>query len=198
MAAYFPDTDPDILSKIADGDEQAFTQMFHHYRNKVFHFCQKILQSDDKAKEVTQDVFMKLWITRSSLRGVAYPDAYIFTIARNICFNILKREAIKSRVTSEIAARIPFADDSTEKSIYYNEYKRLLAHAVDALPARQKEVYVLSYEQGLKRGEVAQKMQVSPETVKSQLALAIKFIRGKMGGTDQVMLLLMLLKKYIG
>lgn len=197
MAAYFPNTGPDILSKIAEGDEQAFTHMFHYYRNKVFNFCLKILQSDDKAKEVTQDVFMKLWITRSSLADVAYPDAYVFTIARNICFNELKREAIKARVNSEVAAQIPFADHSTEKLIYYNEYKRLLAHAVDALPARQKEVYVLSYEQGLKREEVAQKMQVSPETVKSQLALAIKFIRGKMGGTEQVMLIIMLLKRYL-
>jgi RNA polymerase sigma-70 factor (ECF subfamily) len=194
MQELLPDKEHLLLNKIAEGNEQAFTEIFHHYRNKIYSYSLKMLQSEEVAKEVTQEVFMKLWITRAKLIEVSCLDAFLFTIARNHCFNLLKRSALERKVGARLA-KASILDNHTEQTIYFNEYRRLLEKAIAGLPPRQKEVYLLSYVEGLKREEVARQMDISQETVKSQLALAVKYIRTHLGA-EHTVIVLVLLSRY--
>jgi len=180
MQEILPDKERWLLSNIAKGDERAFTELFHHYRDKIYSYSLKMLQSEEVAKEITQDVFMKLWISRAKLAEVSCLDAFLFTIARNHCYNLLKRSALERKASAHLA-RASVLDNHTEQSIYFNEYRKLLEKAIAGLPPRQREVYLLSYVEGLKREEVARQMDISPETVKSQLALAVRYIRTHVG-----------------
>ncbi len=194
MVEIFPDTEHALLKEISQGSETAFATIFHGYRDRVYSYSVKMLQSEETAKEVTQDVFMKLWISRAKLAEVISLDAYIFTIARNHCFNLLKRLALERKAGLHLAG-LSEVDNHTEETIHFNEYRRLLDKAIASLPARQREVYILSYVEGMKRNEVAEKMGISPETVKSQLALAVAHIRNSVG-KDHVVLALVLLSRW--
>ena len=190
---FLPDREHELLKQVAEGDEQAFAEVFHHYRDKIYSYSLKLLQSEEVAKEITQDVFMKLWISRAKLTEVACLDAFLFTIARNHCFNLLKRSALERKAGARLATT-SILDNNTEQTIYFNEYRRLLEQAIAGLPPLQRDVYLLSYVEGLKREEVAKQMNISPETVKSQLALAVRYVRSHLGGEYAAIALILLSK----
>jgi hypothetical protein len=78
MVEIYPDTEHALLKEISRGSETAFAAIFHGYRDRVYSYSLKMLQSEETAKEVTQDVFMKLWISRIKLGGSNQPGRIYF------------------------------------------------------------------------------------------------------------------------
>ena len=103
-------------------------------------------------------------------------SAYLYTIARNETYKILKQIAKNYKVVL-LSENASLPDNHTDEYLIGKEMRSLLQKAIDRLPHQQKQVYQLMKEGDLKRGEVAELLQIQPETVKFHLAQAMKNIR---------------------
>jgi len=168
----------ELLSLIAKGDEQAFTKLFDHYRNRIYGIAFKLTHSVTISEEIVEDVFLKIWLKRNDLENIQNFQAYLFTIIRNDAYKALKQIARNYK-------KVVLLNDNEQSQSYNNsenyliekEYSSLLQKAIERLPRQQKQVYTLIKEQGLKRDEAADFLHLQPETVKFHLAQAMKNIR---------------------
>src|SRR4051794_31123528 len=96
-ATYPPDYSTNsikiMLLKVAEGDENAFAALFKIYYNQLGEFIMRITESKPLTQEIVQDVFLKIWINRSSLAELDSFKAYLLVVARNHAFNCLKQIA---------------------------------------------------------------------------------------------------------
>ena len=167
----------DLLSLVAQGDKTAFAHLFNNYRNKIYSIAFELTESTGVAEEIVQDVFLKIWLKRDFLKEVTHFQAYLFTITRNYVFTALKRIARKETIELNAMQGAPLFYYDTENQVLHKEYTRILQMAIDRLPLQQKQVYNLIKNEGYKREEAAAALQLSPETVKTHLAQAMRTIR---------------------
>jgi RNA polymerase sigma-70 factor (family 1) len=170
-------TENELLRLIAEGDKNAFTQIYNNYRNKIYSIAFDLTESTTVAEEIVQDVFLKIWVKRASLNEVEHFRAYLFTITRNYVFTALKRIARKESIEVSAMQDAPLYYHDTENRVLNNEYSRILQAAIERLPEQQRQVYNLIRNEGLKREEAAAALHLSPETVKTHLAQAMRSIR---------------------
>ncbi|HSV11030.1 MAG TPA: RNA polymerase sigma-70 factor [Hanamia sp.] len=162
---------------ISQGDEQAFATVFDHYRNRIYGVALKLTHSTTVAEEIAEDVFLKIWTRRVTLNEIESFSAYLFTIARNETYKILKQIAKNYKIVLLSENNESLIHNNAEDYLIDKEFTSLLQKAIDRLPHQQKQVYKLMKEEDLKRGEVAELLQLQPETVKFHLAQAMKNIR---------------------
>lgn len=169
----------ELIHLIGQGDEFAFAQLFNHHRNKIYTVVLKITHSTTVAEEIVEDVFLKIWLRRSVLHEIENFSAYLYTIARNETYKILKQIAKNYNVVLLTDTNITHHHNNNDTDDYLidKELTSLLQKAIARLPHQQRQVYKLIKEEELKRGEVAEILQIQPETVKFHLAQAMKNIR---------------------
>ncbi|MBX3239778.1 MAG: RNA polymerase sigma-70 factor [Chitinophagaceae bacterium] len=168
-----------LLDEVANGDERAYAVLFHIYRPKIYSFIFRISGSVQSAEDVTQDVFAKIWQSRADLVRIKNFNAYIFRIAHNHFLNAIKKMARETLVLQKIenrSATVEEASDVLEKK----ELLGLFHFAVDELPQKQKMVFLLSKEKGMKQEEISQQLNISVVTVKSHMTQAFRAIRKKL------------------
>ena len=167
----------ELLELISGGDENAFAAVFDHYRNKIYGVALKLTHSTTVAEEIVEDVFLKIWTRRATLNVIENFSAYLFTIARNETYKILKQIAKNYKIVLLSENNESLVHNNTEDYLVDKELTTLLQKAIDRLPHQQKQVYKLMKEEDLKRAEVAELLHLQPETVKFHLAQAMKNIR---------------------
>lgn len=175
-----------ILAKIAKGDQQAFGILFNFYRNKVYGYALTILQEDTAAEEIVQDVFIKLWIRRKILLTIENFGGFLRTTTRNETLNALKKIASEQKNYQIANQNKSDIDSGTENEIQFRETKKLLDAAIEKLPPQQKLVYNLCHIEGLKQKDVAEKLNLSPLTVKTHLRDAVKSIKNYLMLHDEI------------
>ncbi|RXK86161.1 RNA polymerase sigma factor [Filimonas effusa] len=184
---------------MAEGNEQAFTRLFMHHRGKIYATTLRLTNSRQMAEEILQDVFLKIWLRRKELEVVVNFEAYLHTIARRAAYRGLKQLAAQRHSPGTDAGEQAF-HITGEHIFTFKQYNNVLRQAIQKLPPRQQETYLLIRESGLKREEVAAKLDVSPETVKYNLDEATKKVRAYfMAHTDLLPVLVILagsLKKF--
>jgi RNA polymerase sigma factor (sigma-70 family) len=90
-----------VINLIA-GDERAFRAIFDRYRDCLYGYCLKFTKSKEAAEEIVQDVFVKVWETRSNLNPDLSFKAYLYQITKNLAFNFLKKAAGESSFKKKI------------------------------------------------------------------------------------------------
>lgn len=167
----------ELLEKVARGDQRAFETIYHTYAKKIYFFANKILQHEEAAEEVVQEVMLKLWNTRNELTKINSLEAYIRVLSRNIALNALRRLEIENRANQQLRTYWTDQSNQTEEQVALNETRAILSKGIAELPLQQREVYILCHQQGLKYDEVAQKLNLSPATVATHMKLALRFLR---------------------
>lgn len=175
------DANNKLLNAVASGDKGAFTELFYMFHQELGEFILKLTKSKPIAEEVVQEVFIKVWTHREALSGVKSFRAYLFTVARNHAFNVLRDETRKTFLIEDFE-RYPLVDtDDTavEKEALY----AIVEKAVALLPPQQQKVWKLNKEEGLPYQKIAEQLKLSPLTVKRHISLAmasiIRYVRAK-------------------
>lgn len=165
-----------LMKELAKGNSWALEALMRRYETQAYYFAQKILQSAEQAEEVTQDVFIKLWESRTELASIESLPAWLYTISRNRALNVLKERAARHLREENYAAAVPREIDG-EEEIIYREMQHTVASFVDTLPPKRKVIFRLKTEEGLTTEEISRQLNISPHTVKNQLSQSYLALR---------------------
>lgn len=174
MQASPPYDDLELFSKIARGDEQAFTQLFHIYTPKLLPFITKLTRSEHVAQEMIQETFLRLWINRAELTEVKSPGAWIYRIASNVSLTFLRTQSNRRKLLQKVEVT---DRENLSETLDSRELDLIIQRAINLLPERRQEVYRLSREKGLSHQQIADRLKISPNTVKNQIGISLKFIQ---------------------
>lgn len=168
--------DIELVKGLKKGDIIAFERLFYMFGNKLLYFAKGYLESDEDAKEIVQDVFMKIWETRENLKEDRSFSAYLFTITYNFIRMYYRK---KYREEKKIREHHYTKEDSfeIESEIEFNELSEIIDQAISQLPEKRQLIFRLSRKEGLSNEEIAHKLNISKKTVENQITHAIKFLR---------------------
>lgn len=166
-----------LLTQLNKGSESAFEAFFNIYSTKILQFSRRYLKNEAEAENATQEVFIRIWELRATLDPQKPFSAFVFSIAKNILLNRLKRIALEARLAERIKVSPPSKD--TDENILYNELEQTINNAIAGLPEERQKIFRLSRFEGLTNREIAEKMNLSVKTVENQMGYALKSLKEK-------------------
>jgi RNA polymerase sigma-70 factor (ECF subfamily) len=170
-----------LLSK---GDPAAFRALFSVYFPILCRYAEKYLQNAALAEDVVQETFIKVWKNKGTYATAPELKGFLYTVTRNGCLNVLRsREREEQRY--KMAAETPEEDE-----IAGLEHLAAIYNLVAQMPAKMREVFLLSFEQGLSIEQIARKMHISVKTVRNQKYKSLRLLRLRLGGQTLSWLLL--------
>ena len=173
--------------------EQTFTSLFETYKERLFGYVLAVAHSRYIAEEITQEIFLKLWLCRHELYRIDNPESYLFTIARNKTLNHLRKAYYDGKLIDELKSQMKPSSNDVEEQVTLSESDRLLQEAITLLSPQRQLVYRLSRNQGLDHQQIARQMRLSRNTVKNHLVQALRFIRTYLDNNGVFLFILFLL-----
>ncbi|AFD07230.1 RNA polymerase sigma-70 factor [Solitalea canadensis] len=163
--------------------EKLFEKIFDQTHGKIYNFVLHLTNDSFRAEEITQNCFIKLWLNMDQLDHTKDPFPLLFVYAKNLFFDEVRKMKNEYQLLSEIKSKGEAVTNSTEEKFRLNELNSLINNAVEKLPEKRKVIYKLSREEGLNHNEIADKIGISPNTVKNQITDALKFIKDELSST---------------
>jgi RNA polymerase sigma-70 factor (ECF subfamily) len=169
-----------LQSRLGDSDEEAFEAVFDHLGKPVFRFISGMVGDTPLAHDLTQETFAQLWEGRDRIDDVDSLQAYIFRIARNRVYDHRRKErrrrSRRAERSDELSAEPPQRPDGEMSA---RTLRANFREWIEDLPERQREALLLSREQGMSHEEIAQVMDVSPNTVNNHIVKAMSTLRDR-------------------
>jgi len=166
---------------ITNGDENAleqlFTDIFKEHEYALYTLALRLTKSDQYAKDIIQDVFLKLWECRHSIQSIENIEAWLYRITENKVIDHLRKTAADSRLKEAVWIALQQILNDTESLISVKEYNLIISKAIDRLPPQRKLIYHMNKEKELSYQEIADELHISRHTVKNQLSTALQSIR---------------------
>ncbi|BBE16184.1 RNA polymerase ECF-type sigma factor [Aquipluma nitroreducens] len=166
------------------GSEKAFRKIMDCWYSGLFNFANGYLNNVENAKEVLQDVFLKLWDNRHNLDDNTNLNAYLYTITRNRCIDLIRRERLILQFRNDKKEEYLRLTDSFEAlsdpildNLFASEIQDEIHKAVAGLPEQCRKVFILSRTDGMKNREISESLHLSEKTVESHLTKALKTIK---------------------
>lgn len=159
---------------IAAGDRSAFEALFRAYYRPLCAFAVQYLKDMDRAEDLVQDLFFRLWLDREKVTITSSLKAYLFASVRNRCFNAMKAGSKLQVLVEEVHDTVE--EGVTSEDEHAERIARVQA-AIELLPEERKKVFKLSRYEGLKYHEIADRLGISVKTVENQMGKALKTLR---------------------
>jgi len=169
-----------VLQNLANDDKKALEELFDYYYPRLFHFSKSFLKLEDGIDDILQEVFIKIWNNRTRIRSSETFNPFIFTIARNLLLNELRRSLGKQKEKDEIFKASVSEEYQSFEKIEYRELKEAIDQVVNSLPEKQRQVFLLSRYNGMSHKEIAGELDISVKTVEYHINQSIRTIKEKL------------------
>jgi len=164
--------------KVRNSNQEAYKQLFEYFWETMATYATSIMEDDELAKDLLQDVWLDYWKRRKEVETENI-KAYLYTALRNRCYKYLRDNKL-SFAQKEVLDKIEY---ESNVDLEYDTVARrmsLIATSLEKLPKRCKEIFLLSRINGLTNQEIAQTYMITKKTVENQISLAQKKLRQDM------------------
>jgi RNA polymerase sigma-70 factor (ECF subfamily) len=170
-----------LFQSLRRGNEKSFRRAYLKYHKQLYGTALKYLRSKTRAEDAVHDIFVKLWNNRKKLDTAGSLRGFLFTAIKNHVLNIISHQKRKLKKDIELSYEQKINRTETDNVIILSKYREVYQSAVGRLPAKRREVFELRIKEGLTNKEVANYLEISIHTVKSQYYKASKFVRAYVG-----------------
>lgn len=171
------------------GDWAAFNFFFKQHAESLFHYALGFVKLKEEAEDIVQNTFIYLWTHRDQIEYTGSVYAYLSRAVKNACIDYKLHEEVKSRYEREILAGGQEAD--VDEGENFEELYARLQEVMNALPAKCREIFILGCVDGMSYREIAEQLGISVNTVKTQMKVAYRKIKGEFEGRDSKFMLLL-------
>src|SRR4051812_4654568 len=154
-------------------DRRTLETIFREHHAQCLVFAVHYTGNEQDAEEVIQQVFLRLWEKRDTIEIAGVVRSYLFAAIRNTAISNWRKETVRHE-KEHVASTARFADPVIQSPVW--ELERSYQKALEALPDRCREVFILSRQQHLKYAEIAEVMNISVKTVENQMGKALKIM----------------------
>ena len=168
----------ELLNLLKEGDMLAFDAIYERYCKRIFAFVVRYVKSETDAEEIVQEVFLKIWENKNKIDVYSSFESYIFTISYNSTISLLRKRVTEKKYIDYLK-NLQVAENVFELTdeVYYTELNGQIQSLLSELTPRQKEIFLLSREEGLTHDEIAKKLGISSNTVKNHIVTTLNFLR---------------------
>ena len=177
MDAIGAPTDNELMDRVRAGDRVAFEQLYHRYAARVYAAAWRLMRDEAAAADLSQEAFFRLWQGRAEWEGTGSVAAYLIQVARNLAFDGHRRQLVHERWRDATAHEVAHRAPSPDTLLAQEEVALRVRDAIDSLPNRPREVFVLKRDAGLSYREIADLLEISPKTVEIHMGKALRLLR---------------------
>ena len=182
MASHSVLSDPELVALLQQRDDAAFAEIYQRYWSVLFLHARNLLRNEEEAEDITQELFTQLWQKAPGLEltGTSL-SAYLYRAVRNRVFDHLKHRRV---VNDYVASLNTFLEEGTVEAdvlVREKELARIIEYEIALLPKKMRVIFELSRKQHLSYAQIAEQLDISEHTVKSQVSNALHILRAKVG-----------------
>jgi RNA polymerase sigma-70 factor, ECF subfamily len=172
----------DLVARLCTGDEDAFASVFRAWYAPLVRFAERVVGDRARAEEVVQDTLLQLWRRRTSLDAGGSVQAWLFHAVRNRALNVVRHDGIVARAKPKLVSALHLRRDEHDPSdadiaLAEAELHFAIDAAVDALPRRCREIFILSRRHGLRQTQIATRLGISLKAVEANITRALRELR---------------------
>jgi RNA polymerase sigma-70 factor (family 1) len=169
-------TDEILVKRLKADDEVAFKEIYTRYWKHLFKDAYYRCNSKEAAKEIIQNLFLYIWEKRQSL-AIANLSGYLQTAVKNRVINYIETILVQKKHQQYVVNNTTAQSAETEKTVHYNELYLAFQKAVEALPAKTRDVFTMSRFEQLSIKEIAHRLNISEKTVEYHITSSLKVLR---------------------
>ena len=167
-----------LLEKLKTGDIACFELLYSKYSGKLYNYVLSLSKGDFYlAEEIVQNVFVKIWEIRQHISTEGSFNSFVYTVGRNMFLNVVKSRLQEHLYHDYVVDHEAVLDNSVEKEIEYKMLEEQINRLIEQLPPARRNIYILSRVKNLPNKEIAALLDISENTVESQLNNATQFMR---------------------
>nr|WP_262712253.1 RNA polymerase sigma-70 factor [Mucilaginibacter phyllosphaerae] len=190
-------TDNALLCLIAQEDEAAFATLYFRYYETLARCAYKRLQNETVVEELVQDVFLNLWIKAAELDTLGNVKAYLFATLKNKVLHELRACMVVARHSRIIAQETTIYATDMAELMHSRQIEQQFELIVAELPPQCREAFKLSRVDNLSYKSIAQKMNISVNTVEKHVGKALGILRRKFKEYDLIIFALFAVIRYL-
>lgn len=172
--------DDELITLLESDDKLALDFIYLHYWEELYLTAFSIIRDSDPCKDIVQDVLLQLWLRRNDVR-INSLKSYLHTAVRYKVLTYIKSASNRKVFVEPEELEMLAGADVLNDQLHQKDIEKLLEEGIALLPARCKEVFVLSRFEHLSHKEVAERMGISVKTVEAQMTLALRQLRIVLG-----------------
>jgi RNA polymerase sigma-70 factor (ECF subfamily) len=176
-------TEDALIRSLKSGSQQAFDSIYRLYARQLYSFSLSYTKSPEDAEEIVQDVFVRLWNSRATIRQEETLRSLLFILAKNLLINAYRRKVNHPIYEEYVEYLEVHSDADADRTILYEEFVVEFQKSLHQLPPTQQKVITLSKRDELSNKEIAAKLELSEQTVKNQLSIGLKTLRSLINAT---------------
>lgn len=181
MSTLLYTDDDDVLISFQQGDHSAYEIIYDRYWALLYRHARKMLQNDEEAKDVVQEVFMMLW-TRLNTLGINQPlAAFLYAATRNKVLDHIKHSKVKAKYAASLQQEMESQLQPPDSLVRERQLARQIESEIQFLPPKMREIFVMSRREYKSYKEISEQLQISDKTVKKQVSNALQILRVRLG-----------------
>ena len=167
----------ELLLKLIGGDNISFEKIYFNYVDRVYYFALRYLNNRLEAEEIVQEVFSKIWESRSNINVELSFSGYLLTTTKNTIFNENRKKVNHSAYCEYVLNYLQKNTYNLEQEIIYQDLIDKVNHAIEELPPKRQEIFKLSRINGLHYKEISEKLGITEKTIETHMRLAFKDLK---------------------
>ena len=185
--------DHKVLLSLAAGDKNAYASVFEKYWDRVYGAALRLTKSPEMARDLAQDIFLKLWDQRHQLPKVKNFPSFLYAITRNLVHDHLRKKVFRESNREYLINYFSRTEATAPELLESREMDDLLYTSIDKLPPKLKQVLKLGRLEGLSHEEIAARMNITPQSSKTYMVRALAALNKEMARHAEKMALIFLL-----
>lgn len=173
-------SDSELILLLDRKDKDAFTEIYERYWDSLLLHARKMLKDDDEIFDVLQQVFTALWMREAELNINTSLASYLYASVRNLILNKIVRSKIHQSYLSSFANFVDGRLSDADFGIREKQLSEKIELEIEKLPAKMREIFLLSRKQNLGYKEISRKLNITDHTVKKQINNALKILKMKL------------------
>jgi RNA polymerase sigma-70 factor (ECF subfamily) len=186
-------TDEELFRLVQLNDERAFSALFDRYKTQIFRHIYQRIKSTAESEEILQNIFISVWKNRLTIVIKDSLRPYLMGAARNCVFEYYARTARDTAHTKLLTGIPEHIEYPAEEFIIASELEGLIDTEVQKMPATMQQIFRLSRNQHASVRQIALMLSISEQTVKNNITMALKRLRGVLSSRFMILFLILAL-----
>lgn len=165
------------MARVRAGSRLAFRDIYERHHARVYAYLWRMLQDEAAAEDLRQEAFIRLWHATEDWRDHGNVAGFLIRVARNLALNAQRSSRVRRQWSTATVSEGEAAARPPDEMLDQEAFRVRVEQAIEALPERAREVFILKRDAGQSYKEIATLLSISPKTVEAHMAAAYRLLR---------------------